>query len=64
MPYKDSLEHKRNDGKEHRNSFTINYGHWKDAIDNINFERYEILCMNCNWATRFGKICPHKRGEE
>lgn len=22
---------------------------------------YRILCMNCNWATRHGKTCPHQR---
>jgi len=20
---------------------------------------YRLLCMNCNWATRYGKECPH-----
>ena len=26
-------------------------------------DRYQLLCMNCNWATRHGKICPHQRGK-
>jgi len=21
---------------------------------------FQVLCMNCNWATRYGKPCPHK----
>lgn len=21
---------------------------------------YQVLCMNCNWATRYGTICPHQ----
>lgn len=24
-------------------------------------EGYQILCMNCNWAGRFGVCCPHKK---
>lgn len=23
-------------------------------------DRYRILCMNCNFATRFGRVCPHQ----
>jgi len=23
-------------------------------------DKYAILCMNCNWASRFNGICPHK----
>ncbi len=21
---------------------------------------FQVLCMNCNWATRYRNICPHK----
>lgn len=24
-------------------------------------DRYRLLCMNCNFATRHGKTCPHQR---
>lgn len=23
-------------------------------------DKYQLLCMNCNFATRWGKTCPHK----
>lgn len=23
-------------------------------------DKYRLLCMNCNFATRFGRICPHE----
>lgn len=23
---------------------------------------FQILCMNCNWATRYNRVCPHKLG--
>ena len=27
-------------------------------------DKYRLLCMNCNWATRFGKKCPHQQTVE
>ena len=24
-------------------------------------DKYALLCMNCNWAERWGEPCPHKR---
>ena len=24
-------------------------------------EGFEILCMNCNWGCRMGRVCPHKK---
>lgn len=24
---------------------------------------FQILCMNCNWGTRYGEVCPHVVGE-
>lgn len=27
-------------------------------------EGFQILCMNCNWAIRFGGICPHKENAD
>jgi hypothetical protein len=23
-------------------------------------DKYRLLCMNCNHATRFGRVCPHQ----
>ena len=57
-----TLEHKRHDGKAHRailKQSTVIYldlrrrGWPKDD--------YTIFCMNCNFATRYGKPCPHQR---
>jgi hypothetical protein len=56
-----TLDHSNRDGAEHRrsvggsNSILVdlrNRGWPKDG--------YRILCMNCNWATRYGKECPHQ----
>ena len=24
-------------------------------------EGYRVLCANCNWAMRYGKVCPHEQ---
>lgn len=58
-----SLDHINNDGAQHRKARgpqgaciyldVIREGYPKD--------RYQILCMNCNWARRYGKTCPHQR---
>ena len=58
------LEHIYHDGALHRKKvgggtaiyqFLKKHGWPKD--------RYTILCMNCNWATRDGSSCPHKDGK-
>lgn len=50
-----TVDHVYRDGKKDRNlkfykSLKAN-GFPKD--------RYRLLCMNCNWAIRFGRKCPH-----
>jgi hypothetical protein len=56
-----TLEHVNGGGREHRKV--------KDSLAIFNeviregFPReYTILCMNCNFAKRFGKDCPHATG--
>ncbi len=59
-----TLEHIFHDGKAHRAKYKANgllrhlqkLGWPKD--------RYTLLCMNCNWAERHGKPCPHKVAAE
>jgi hypothetical protein len=36
---------------------------YKKALSNYRPDLYKILCMNCNSATRFGRICPHQLGD-
>lgn len=57
-----TLEHIYRDGKEHRkrsHSSLQLYLELKAA--GWPKDRYTLYCMNCNWATRFGAVCPHKR---
>lgn len=60
-----TLDHKNGGGNKHRKTlFGSNVGgcsiyQWlKD--NNYPQEEYQLLCMNCNFATRYGEICPHK----
>lgn len=58
-----SLDHINNDGSKHRGSIRYNQGNWKMLLDIRNRGYppiYQILCMNCNWAKRYGQ-CPHQK---
>lgn len=57
-----TIDHINGGGKEHRAKFNNTaYAVYKDII-NGKFDKnlYRILCMNCNFAIRFGDKCPHK----
>ncbi|HEX5187377.1 MAG TPA: hypothetical protein VFV86_10860 [Nitrososphaeraceae archaeon] len=34
---------------------------FEEILESYGDGRFRVLCMNCNWATRFGKQCPHKK---
>lgn len=54
-----TVEHKLRDGAKHRLKFGKEI--YRAIIrEGIPKERYEILCMNCNWASGRLGICPHR----
>lgn len=54
-----TIEHLNHDGLKHRTAMGGWNRHYFDIIKQ-NFPKiYTILCMNCNWATRYKKVCPH-----
>lgn len=59
-----TLEHKERNGNNHRKKlFKHNVGgvHMYRWLKKNKFPKgYAILRMNCNWATRYGDVCPHK----
>lgn len=61
-----TLEHISGNGNNHRKSlFKYNVGgvHIYRWLKKEGFPKgFTILCMNCNWAKRYGKECPHKQG--
>jgi hypothetical protein len=55
-----TVEHTKKDGMDHRQVKGNFYAH----LVRMNFPKDQgllILCMNCNWAERNGKTCPHKK---
>lgn len=57
-----TLEHKNGDRKQHLKKVGPNViAIWRDAVENFDTNKYEILCMNCNWAKGKYGFCPHER---
>lgn len=45
-----SLDHVQGDGKQRRLDLGKNtYTHYRDALSEINHDKYQILCKTCNW---------------
>ena len=60
-----TLEHKNKDGQKHRAEVSGKPGRggvkvYKDVISKGFPIEFTILCMNCNFAEKDGKQCPHK----
>lgn len=62
-----TLDHVNRDGKAHRakfggrgSSLSVYYDLQRQGWPK---DGYRILCMNCNFATRFGGLCPHQTTE-
>ena len=55
-----TLDHINRDGKQHRAQARAQFGVYADLkMRGWPKDGYRLLCMNCNWATRFGNACPH-----
>jgi hypothetical protein len=59
-----TIDHEGGNGNNHRKRlFKYNVGgvHMYRWLKKNNYPNgYTVLCMNCNWSTRYNKICPHK----
>lgn len=57
-----TIDHIHGDGQEDRKKNGSGYQFYK-YLRSIGYpkDRYRLLCMNCNFAIRFGKICPHQK---
>lgn len=55
-----TIDHINNDGAEERRLRGSGLPFYSNIIK-LGFpkDRYQILCMNCNWAKRYG-LCPHE----
>lgn len=52
-----ALDHKKGTARKIKGAQIKSY---MDAVQHIDHEEYRILCHNCNYATRYGKVCPHQ----
>ena len=59
-----TIDHEEGSGNIQRKKlfgYNISGMHMYRWLRKNNFPKgYRILCMNCNWATRYGGACPHK----
>ncbi len=53
-----TVEHINRNGMEHRRVVGNFYKYL--VVNNFPKDGITILCMNCNWAERNGRHCPHK----
>lgn len=60
-----TIEHTRRDGSQHRKKCG-NGSEFYRFLKNSRFPKnlgLTILCMNCNFAKRFGDKCPHEKSK-
>ncbi|MFA5380295.1 MAG: hypothetical protein WC455_31325 [Dehalococcoidia bacterium] len=55
-----TLEHINGGGRAHRRSLGGSKAVYQDVIDRGFPPEFTLLCMNCNFAKRFGRKCPHE----
>ncbi len=55
-----TIDHVNNDGSEDRKMNYIGHRLYQKIVTENFPDKYQILCMNCNWAKRYGE-CPHKK---
>jgi len=56
-----SVDHIKGGGNQHRRERGHLRAIYVDVIrSGFDASRYRVLCMNCNWATRSGRLCPHQ----
>lgn len=56
-----TVEHIERDGASHRRALGGAGGPTYRFLKKNGYpkDKFTLLCMNCNWATRFGDPCPH-----
>lgn len=58
-----TIDHITFNGKEDRWSKGDGAKFYMWLRDNEIQPDLQVLCMNCNWGTRYGSACPHTRGK-
>lgn len=57
-----TIDHIRMDGQPHRKALGGSGVSFLGALKRLGWPKdgLQLRCMNCNWATRYGRTCPHK----
>ena len=61
-PYFLTLDHINNDGAKHREQYSEQQIYREARRQGWPKDKYQLLCMNCNFAKGHFKECPHKLG--
>lgn len=57
-----TVDHKLGDGKEDRENLCAGNGlYYHLKRSGFPKDRYQLLCMSCNWGKRQNLYCPHQR---
>lgn len=56
-----TIDHIHGGGTKHRASLPSKNVYAEIRREGFPKDKYRLLCMNCNFATRFGKKCPHQQ---
>src|SRR3990167_490400 len=55
-----TIDHKNGGGSKARKKISSNKN-IKHFLKNNNYPKdFQLLCFNCNWASRNGRTCPHQ----
>lgn len=57
-----TLDHRNNNGPEHREKFNEQQIYRLARRENFDKSKWQLLCMNCNFAKGHFKECPHRLG--
>lgn len=56
-----TVEHVNGGGRAHRKEVGGSSSLYRNIIQQGFPDKFTILCMNCNFASRGGRTCPHKK---
>ena len=56
-----TIDHIGGGGEKHRKGRKNSTNIYQWLKTNKYPQGFQVLCMNCNWATRLGAICPHQK---
>ena len=56
-----TIDHVNNDGYKEKNKSRSSESYLNSIIKRYYPDKYQILCMNCNFGKKYTGVCPHKQ---